>query len=319
MEVFDGHRALAERPKLPAPAVAIGNFDGVHLGHKALLDDALAAAAARGGTSIAYTFDPHPTAVLAPHVAPTLITTRSRKLELLEAAGIDVVVIEPFTPELAALSPSDFVERVLVGAIGASHVVVGWDFTFGKGRAGNTVTLAEHGRRAGFTVSVIDKVLVDGEVASSTRIRNYLRHGDLAGARRLLGHPYDMDGTVVHGAKRGRALGIPTANILPDGALQVPTGIYAARLRALPGPGLPGGAYLDAVASVGTNPTFVDGGAVTFEVHVLDWDGDLYDRHVRAQLIARLREERKYPSADAMMEQIRDDIRQAREVLAAER
>jgi riboflavin kinase/FMN adenylyltransferase len=318
MEVLAGHRAFVgrERP-LAGPAVALGNFDGVHVGHRALLDRACWAARASGGQAIAFTFDPHPTALLAPHLAPPLITTLARKLELIAAAGLDACVVEPFTAELATMSAVQFVDEVLVRALGVRHVAVGWDFTYGKGRTGTTSTLEQHGLRAGFTVEVLDKVLVDHEVASSTRIRGYLRGGDLARAGRLLGRPYDVDGVVVHGAKRGRELGMPTANVRTDGTLLVSTGVYAVRLAVLGGDGAP--AYLDGVASVGTNPTFGDGNALTFEVHLLDWSGDLYDRRVRVQLIARLREERKYPSADAMMEQIRDDIRQGRDVLASTR
>jgi riboflavin kinase/FMN adenylyltransferase len=316
MEVLAGHRAFAgrERP-LAGPAVALGNFDGVHLGHRALLDRACWAARASGGAAMAFTFDPHPTALLAPHLAPPLITTTARKLDLIAATGIDACVVEPFTAELAAMSAVEFVDQVLVGAMNVRHVAVGWDFTYGKGRTGTTSTLEQHGLRAGFTVEVLDKVLVDHEVASSTRIRGYLRGGDLARAARLLGRPYDIEGVVVHGAKRGRELGIPTANVRTEGDLLVGTGVYAVRLAALGGDGAP--TFLDGVASVGTNPTFGDGNAMTFEVHVLDWSGDLYGQRVRVQLIARLREERKYPSADAMMEQIRDDIRQGRELLAA--
>jgi riboflavin kinase/FMN adenylyltransferase len=194
-------------------------------------------------------------------------------------------------------------------------VVVGWDFTYGKGRTGTTSTLERHGLKSGFTVEVLDKVILDGELASSTRIRGYLRGGDLVRATRLLGRPYDVDGVVVHGAKRGRELGIPTANIHVEGDLLAATGVYAVRLATHPTGN--DGAYIDGVASIGTNPTFGDGGAQTFEVHLLDWSGDLYDQRVRVQLIARLREERKFPSADAMMVQIRDDIRDARALFGA--
>jgi riboflavin kinase/FMN adenylyltransferase len=311
MEVFDGHGAVTARgQRLAGPAIALGNFDGVHAGHRALLDRARWAARAAGGTAMAFTFEPHPTAVLAPHLAPPLITTRARKLELIADAGIEACVVEPFTPALAAMSAVEFVDRILIDALGVRHVVVGWDFTYGKGRTGTTSTLERHGLRSGFTVEVLDKVILDGELASSTRIRGYLRGGDLVRATRLLGRPYDVDGVVVHGAKRGRELGIPTANIQVDGELLAADGVYAVRLAPKVD-----GSFIDGVASIGTNPTFGDGGPKTFEVHLLDWSGDLYDQRVRVQLIARLREERKFATADAMMVQIRDDIRDARALL----
>jgi riboflavin kinase/FMN adenylyltransferase len=303
MEVLAGHRALARR--LAAPAIAIGNFDGVHLGHRALLDAARAAAARMTGTSVVLTFDPHPISLLFPHLAAPLITTPARKLELLADAGIDVTVVEPFTAELAALAPDDFVDQVLVRGLGARHVVIGWDFHYGAGRTGTTEALRAHGLRAGFTVEVVDRVTIDGEPASSTRVRGHLRAGDLRAAAKLAGHGYDIDGVVVHGAKRGRAIGVPTANVVPDGDLQLAPGIYACRLDGRP-----------AVASLGTNPTFVERGKLVLEVHVLDWDGDLYDRRVRVAFVARLRDEAKFDSVETLVAQIRADIADARKCLA---
>jgi riboflavin kinase/FMN adenylyltransferase len=303
VEVFAGHRTLA-RP-LAAPAVAIGNFDGVHRGHQALLALACAHAKRDGGTPVVLTFDPHPIAVLFPHLAAPLITTTARKLELLAAAGIGATVVEPFVTELAELPADEFVDRVLVKAIGARHVIVGWDFHYGAGRTGTTETLRAHGARAGFTVDVVDRVTVDGEPASSTRVRGHLRAGELAAAEKLSGHRYDVDGVVVAGAQRGRAIGIPTANIHPDGDLLLAPGIYACRLDGR-----------DAVASLGTNPTFVERGKLVLEVHVLDWSGDLYGQRVRVEFVARLRDEAKFDSVDALVAQIHADIAAARKHLA---
>ncbi|MCA9678824.1 MAG: bifunctional riboflavin kinase/FAD synthetase [Kofleriaceae bacterium] len=309
MDVFEGHRSL------PAPAdpacVAIGNFDGVHLGHRALLDAARAHADRLGARAVALTFEPHPTAVLAPRHAPALLTGRPRKLELLAEAGLDACVIEPFTTALAALPADEFVDRILVDALAARHVVVGWDFTYGRGRSGTPATLEAHGARAGFGVTVVDKVTIDGELASSTAIRDYLRAGDLAAARRLLGRAYDVEGAVVRGAGRGRTIGIPTANVDPDVPVVLAPGIYACRAAVDDGP------PLDAVASLGTNPTFVDGGGLVLEVHVLDWDGDLYERRLRVTFAARLRAEARYDSVDALVAQIHRDIADARAILAA--
>ena len=203
-------------PHWEAAAIAIGNFDGVHLGHQALLARALERARALGGPAIAVTFDPHPTSVLAPHLAPTLLTTLERRLQLLAGCGVDLAVVMQFSAELAAMPAPDFVEQVLLRELAARHVVVGYDFSYGRGRGGSTSTLEAHGARAGFGVDVIAAVEVDGEIASSTRIRGHLRSGNLRRAERLLGHRFDVDGTVVHGAKRGRLLGYPTANVRPE-------------------------------------------------------------------------------------------------------
>lgn len=313
MDVFAGHRALTR--SLRAPAITIGNFDGVHRGHAALVERARALAGPAGGEAVVLTFDPHPTQVLAPHLAPVLINTPARKLELLAAAGADAVVLEPFDAALAARSADAFVEDILVGALGARHVVVGGDFTFGKGRGGNVATLTAAGARLGFGVSVVPPVTVDGEVASSTRVRAYLRVGEPERAAALLGRPYDVDGVVVRGAGRGRGLGIPTANIAPEGELLASPGIYAVTLERVGVDPRP----LPAVASLGTNPTFVEGGALVLEVMVLDFDADLYGARVRVGFVARLRDEARYDSVDALLAQIHADIAAARAVFAADR
>lgn len=305
MEVVRGHSEIARRSWHGA-AVAIGNFDGVHAGHRALIERARMLAAANGVRSCALTFDPHPSELLSPHTAPPKLTSLARRLELMEEAGLDAVVVEPFTRDLAQLAPDAFIDRVVLDALGARAIVVGYDFTYGAARAGRADALRAHGGRAGIEVSVVEPVEVGGEVASSTRIRGYLKTGDLAGAERLLGRRWDVDGIVVHGAKRGRAIGVPTANITPESDLPVASGIYAVTL------GVEGGPPLPAVASLGTNPTFVEGGRLVLEVHVLDWDGDLYDRRVRTTFVARLRPEQKFDSVEALVAQIRRDIEDAR-------
>jgi riboflavin kinase / FMN adenylyltransferase len=288
-------------------AVAIGNFDGVHTGHRALIDRAKAF----GGRTIALTFHPHPTGVLSPSGAPPMLASLDRRIELLQSAGADDVDVEPFTRELAGLSGDAFIDDIVIGRLGAHAIVVGYDFNYGHARSGNTETLAAHCTRKGVELAVVDPVEVDGEVCSSSKIRAYLRAGDLARAERLLGRRWDVDGTVVHGAKRGRAIGVPTANIAPTSDLVVSPGIYAVTLGVEDGPQLP------AVASLGTNPTFVDQGGLVLEVHVLDWDGDLYDRQVRTTFVARLRDEAKYDGIDALLVQIRRDIEDARTILRA--
>lgn len=310
MDVFAGHRALSR--SLRAPAITIGNFDGVHRGHAALVRQARSLVGAHG-EAVVLTFDPHPVRVLAPHAAPPLITTHARKLELLAAAGADAVVLEPFTAALAALSPDAFVAEVLAAACGARHIVVGADFTYGKNRGGNVDTLATAGARHGFEVAVVPPVAVDGEVASSTRVRGYLRAGEARRAAALLGRAYDMDGVVVRGAGRGKGLGVATANIATDGHLLCAAGIYAVVLER---PGFDPHP-MPAVASLGTNPTFTDEGTLVLEVHVLDFDADLYGARVRVGFIERLRDEAKFDSVDALLTQIRADIDAARAIFAA--
>jgi riboflavin kinase/FMN adenylyltransferase len=282
----------------PAAAVAIGNFDGVHLGHRALI----ARARELGPRAVALTFDPHPGAVLAPAGAPPALTSLARRVELLGEVGADAVVIEPFTRALAAMSADDFVEAVLLAGARASAIVVGYDFRYGAGRAGSVDTLRARAAARGVAVAVVPPVSVAGDVASSTRIRALLVSGEVDAANRLLGRRYDVDGVVVHGAERGRAIGVPTANVAPAGApVLARPGIYAVTLDGRP-----------AVASLGTNPTFVDSTELVLEVHVLDFTGDLYDRTVRVAFVARLRDEAKFGSVAALVEQIGRDIEAAR-------
>ena len=306
MEVFDGHRALA-RP-LAAPAIAIGNFDGVHLGHRALLEAAVKAAGDLGGEAAVLTFDPHPAVVLAPERAPVLITTKRRKLELLAASGIDACILEPFTRELAALSPEQFVADVLVGALGARHVVIGYDFTYGHRRGGNAASLRRAGAEHGFAVEVIEPIGAGGQVASSSAIRRLVAAGDLAGAHQMLGRDHELEGVVTRGAGRGRELGFPTANIEIETELLPPPGIYATRARIVDGPGVYG-----AATSLGTNPTFGPG-ALTLEAYLLDFEGDLYGRRLCLELVEWLRPERRFSEVDDLVAQIRDDVVKTRAI-----
>ncbi len=307
MEVFEGHRALF-RP-LSAPAVALGNFDGVHLGHRALISAARAAAGADGDT-VLYTFEPHPARVLAPERAPPLITSLARKLELLADAGVDVCILEPFDTAFAALGAQEFFDQVIAQVLRPRSLVIGYDFTFGKNRGGDTKMLRELAAARGITVEVIEPVEVGGVVVSSTEVRRRLAAGEVGRAAALLGRPFDCDGVVVRGAGRGRQIGVPTANVDSDAELLPATGIYAVRLRQLEG----GGDALPGAASLGTNPTFA-GGKLTLEVHVLDFSGDLYGRRVRVEFVERLREERRYQSVEALVEQIQLDIAEARRIL----
>jgi riboflavin kinase/FMN adenylyltransferase len=306
VDVFRGHQHVPGWRN--GAAVAIGNFDGVHLGHRALIERAKQIAAAQDAKTVALTFDPHPSVLLAPK-PPQMIASLGRRIELLEDAGADVVVIEPFTRELANRAAHSFVDDIVLGALCARAIVVGYDFTYGQGRTGTTDALRAHGARAGIEVAVLAAVEIDGEIASSSKIRSHLREGELAAAQRLLGRPWDIDGVVIHGAKRGRTIGVPTANIRTDTELLLRAGIYAVTLQ------VEGGAALPAVASLGTNPTFVEGGGLVLEVHVLDFDADLYGKRTRTTFVAHLRDEAKFDSVDALVAQIRDDIDAARRIL----
>jgi riboflavin kinase/FMN adenylyltransferase len=303
MEVLRGHQHAPGWAS--GAAVAIGNFDGVHKGHQAVVQ----AAKRHGLRTVVLTFDPHPSALLSPHGASPPVCSLERRIELLGAAGADTVVVEPFTRELANLAADAFIDDIVIAALRARAIVVGYDFSYGQGRAGTTDALRAHGARLGIDVDIVDAIQITGEIASSTRIRTHLREGDLAGAERLLGRHWDVDGIVVHGAKRGRAIGIPTANIHPDIPLPLAAGIYAVTL------GVEDGAPQHAVASLGTNPTFVEGGGLVLEVHVLDGGGDYYDRRVRTTFVEKLRDEAKFESVDALIAQIRLDIEAARHAL----
>ncbi len=307
MQVVYGHRSA---PAWDGAAIAIGNFDGVHLGHRALIARARELAAANRALTVALTFDPHPSALLAPGHAPRMLTSIGRRIELLAEAGVDAVVVEPFTRELAGIAADAFVEDIVLVALRARAIIVGYDFCYGQGRTGTVEDLRAHGEQAGIEVAVVPPVTIDGEVAGSTKVRAHLRAGELARAERILGRRWDVDGVVVPGAQRGRAIGVPTANIEPDIELAIAPGIYAVTLSVDAGPAMP------AVASLGTNPTFVDAGRLVLEVHVLDWAGDLYGRRVRTTFVARLRDELRFDSVDALVAQIARDIEHARAALA---
>jgi riboflavin kinase/FMN adenylyltransferase len=302
----------------PAPlALAIGNFDGVHRGHQELVRVAAEIAARIGGTAGVLTFDPHPARVFAPALAPPLIVSLARRLELLGEAGAALAIVEAFTPALAAVEPEAFVRDVLVAGFGAREVVVGYDFSFGRARRGTPALLRELGAGLGLGVTVVPPVTVDGLVCSSTKVREFVLEGRVEGAALLLGRPVELQGPVVRGAGRGRGLGIPTANVAPEGELVPRLGIYAARAHVLDAAGAVASTH-GAAVSIGSNPTFVPAGAglVAIEAHLLDFDGDLYEKRLRLEVLHRLRDERRFESVDALMQQIGADIAQTRSLLA---
>lgn len=307
METVRGYTALPRR--LRAPAVAIGNFDGVHRGHAHIFGETRRLA----GTdeAVVLTFDPHPAKVLAPAYAPPLITPLGRKLELIAACGIDVTVVQPFDLAFAGLEPDRFVDEVLVGALGARVVVVGYDFTYGRRRSGTLDTLRAAGLRHGFQVHVVPAQTVDGLVCSSTKVREFVLEGRLDGARLLLGRDFEVQGEVVHGDARGRTIGVPTANLKSEQELLPRNGVYAGWAEVVGKPGRYGAAI-----NVGTNPTFVRDMPVSVEVHLIDAELDLYGERLRVGFIERLRAEERFPSVDALVAQIRRDVDAARAIFA---
>lgn len=303
--------AALGRP-LARAAVAVGNFDGVHRGHQALCQTARRLADSTGGDVVALTFDPHPARVLAPKLAPPLILSLERRAELLGEAGVDVVVVEPFTRAFAAIEAESFALDVLAGDLRAAHVVVGYDFSFGKGRRGDVALLETLGARAGFGVSVVRRISVHGLTCSSTKVREFALEGRVEGAEVLLGRPFELTGVVTRGAGRGRTIGFPTANLQPEGELVPKSGIYAARARLLDG----SGGVWPCALSIGTNPTFVDEGARVVEAHLLGFDGDLYGKRLRLEFVQWLRDEHRFESVEALVAQIQQDVAQTRELVA---
>ncbi len=309
MQVFTGSAALDRR--LESPVLTIGNFDGLHVGHRAIMEIVIARARALGGEAVVFTFDPHPRRVLHGDEAPAMLTTLEQRLEALESLGVDVVVLEPFDVEFASVPPERFVRDFIHRRIGPVEVYVGYDFHFGKDREGSMNLLTELGPHLGFSVTIIPEVTVEGEDVNSTRIRALLEEGAVEAAAVLLGRLYTVRGRVVKGDQRGRGLGFPTANLDPENEILPCSGVYAGRVRLLDEPD----SRYTAVVNVGRRPTFSADDLVLAEAHLLDFDGDLYGRRIELAFEHRLRDERKFPDVEALREQIARDAREARDRL----
>lgn len=290
--------------------ITVGTFDGLHRGHIALLENLSEAARREGARAIVATFHPHPLQVVRPQAAPQLLTTRAEKLELLSQLGVDTVALIAFDQRLAAYPPETFVREILVGRLGARHLVIGYDHGFGHERSGDAATLRALGAREGFTVDVVEPVIVAGAPVSSSRIRAFLSNGDLAGAALGLGRPYSLRGRVVRGDGRGRTLGFPTANLeLPDPTKLLPQeGIYAVRADI---DGIP----RDGVLHLGPRPTY-PGAAATVELHLFDFDEDLYGRDVGVRFCTRLRGVERFNGSAALTAAMAADCAAARRVLS---
>lgn len=290
----------------PQPVLALGNFDGVHLGHQAIFQQVLARAQAIGGTSMVFTFEPHPLAVLAPDRAPRLLTTAEQKMHLIADLGIAIGLRIPFTEHFARQEPEAFIRDVLCDSLGVHDLIVGHDCRFGHRRAGTVDLLQEQAARYGYRVTVIAAISQDHMVVSSSNIRRCLEQGQVEAAARLLGRYYAIAGQVVEGFRRGTSLGFPTANVRPVNAIVPHVGVYAVRVewekRLYPG-----------VANVGYNPTFGNA-AMSVEAHLFDMQADLYGATVRVEFLCRIRDEQQFNSVEELAAQIAHDAQYARRI-----
>ena len=307
MQVVHGHSHVPVTAR--GAAVAIGNFDGVHRGHRALIAAAVAKARELGRPSGVMVFEPHPREFFQPNVPHFRLTPLTRKLALIEGLGIKCAFVEHFDQHLAAMPADEFIERVLVAGLGISHAVIGYDFYFGFKRAGSPELLLQRGEELGFGVTILPPVAEDGEVFASSSIRLHLAQGDVRGAAKMLGANWRVEGKVTGGAKRGTGLGYPTANVPMPKGTGLGHGIYAVRAHT-------GGKTLDAAAYLGTRPTFDDGMPV-LEVFLFDFDGDLYGQTLDVEFVDFIRADRKFDSADELVRQMTADVADAKRLLAA--
>ncbi len=299
---------LQELTAVPRHTVAtIGNFDGVHLGHRAIFRRVVAEARQLQGTATVITFNPHPLKLLAPERAPLLIDTYAERERLIAGSCIDLLVCLPFTATLAALPATTFVTEILLGSLGLKHLIVGYDYAFGRDRQGDAIFLQDCGERYGFTVEVLPPIKQNQDVYSSTRIRQLLLEGDVEAAASLLGRHFTLEGEVIHGAGRGRKLGFPTANLRTGKELLPKAGVYAVKVQHR-------AALLDGVANIGKNPTFGEN-ELTVEVHLLDGQPDLYGETLRFYFVQRLRGEMRFAGVPELCSAIQNDITRARQIL----
>ncbi len=313
-EIIDDFDAVP--PLARGAVVVIGNFDGVHKGHQALIADARKQAQALGTKVGVLVFEPHPAEYFGRATEPFRLAPLNAKVHMLGDYGVDFVYVCTFNEAVATLSAEDFVTKVLVDALGAAHVVVGYDFRFGHDRSGDTEMLRRLGQERGFELDVVSAVRTadNGDVYSSTLIRNHLKAGRPADAAELLGHPWYVEGPVMQGDQRGRTIGFPTANVSMNGYLEPKFGVYAVLVEVESGPHE--GDYLG-VANIGKRPTF-DKQEVNLEVHLFDFDGDLYGTTVRVSFVEFLRAEQKFDGLDALKAQIAADCDEARARLGAD-
>ena len=301
-------RSITNLSTLPGPLfLAIGVFDGVHLGHQAVISTSATHAREAGGTAVVVTFDPHPAKVLRPDNAPHLLTATQHKIALIRDLGAAHLLVLRFDREFAATSPEDFVRQLVENSRPLREICVGHEWSFGKGRAGNLALLKELGRASGFNVIGVEAVKVNGEVVSSTAIRKAVAEGNLVKATQMLGREYTILGTVIRGAQLGRQLGFPTANLSAHSEQFPPNGVYVAEARL-------GGTLHRGVANLGFRPTVTDGKSERLlELHLFDLDGEIYGEEMEVRFLRYLRPEQKFAGVGALKTQIAEDVRQARE------
>lgn len=281
--------------------LALGNFDGVHLGHQQLIRELVTRSHSEGGRAAAFIFEPHPSRVLAPERAPNLLVTAERKAELLRESGLDILINNSFTMDIARTSSREFVESILVNKLAVRQVYVGFNYTFGHKGAGTPEILEELGREFGFGVSIIPPVEVDGEVVSSSLIRSYLEKGQIEAAGKLLGYYPMIEGMVVQGEKRGSSIGFPTANLAVPADLSIPNrGVYSARAEV-------DGRIYKAAVNIGNKPTFHADYLICVEAHLIDFNGDLYGKQVRIFFRHKIRDEKKFAGVEELIAQISHD------------
>ncbi|QPJ64479.1 MAG: bifunctional riboflavin kinase/FAD synthetase [Candidatus Nitrohelix vancouverensis] len=305
MNVVRGLEKLSVAP--PYPVVTIGNFDGVHLGHRELLKKTVRLARKNDGTATVFTFEPHPLKTIAPEKMPPMLTTFRKKMELIEAFGVNQVVCARFNRRFSEQKPEDFIRDVLVGRLGAREVVVGFDYGFGKGRVGTLESLRDLGVECGFETHVVEPYRIANQLVSSSLIRSLIEQGEVQKARDLLGRHYSIEGEVVRGRGVGRRIGFPTANLATGDCSLPASGVYAARALA-------GGRRIKAVVNIGVRPTFGEQ-PLSVEAHLLNYNQDLYGRVIELEFIARVRGEIKFNSANALAAQIRSDVETAGNLL----
>jgi riboflavin kinase/FMN adenylyltransferase len=294
-----------------AGIVTIGNFDGVHLGHREILEAVVARARAVSRPAVAITFEPHPLAILRPDHAPRRIQTLRQKEEALEALGIDLLLVIPFTRDFSLTEPEDFVRGFLSERLGASELYIGHHFAFGRGKRGDLALLRRLGPECGFVAAGVDEVSYKDEPISSTRIRHAIGRGEIGDANAMLGREYELDGIVSRGDRVGRKIGYPTINLAPENELYPGDGVYVTQIEIRSF-----GRRFDCVTNIGSRPTVYEDYATTIETYVLDFSSDVYGEKVRLFFFDRLREERKFPSIMALTEQIGRDIEATRKFFA---
>ncbi len=306
MKVID--KIEKTKKKLPYPVLTLGNFDGVHLGHQAIFKKLIERANKKNGTSVVYTFVPHPLRVIAPERAPRLLTTYKDKIKLIETSGIDAIICANFTKKFATISAESFVRDILHNVIGVKEIIIGANYNFGKGRKGSPALLTELGKELGFKVTVMEEIQKKDLTLSSSRIRALVAKGKVDEAEALLGRTFSVEGIVVEGANRGkRLLNTPTANLLTANELLPKDGVYAATVEI-------NGKTYGGASNIGHNPTFKDK-KFSFETHILNFDGELVGKTIRIHFVKRVRDEMKFSSVKELSRQLKIDIEEIRNIL----